>query len=73
MREEVAQLKQVVAGCLRRSLLVMWTHPFARKGAYVTASATGAILDCNLLHRKVLTSHYQQRMAQAPRVQRSPR
>ena len=53
-------------GCLRRSLLVMWTYPLARKGAYASASVTGAILDCNLLHRKVLMSHYQQRMAQAP-------
>ena len=51
---------------LRRSLLVMWTYPLARKGAYASASVTGAILDCNLLHRKVLMSHYQQRMAQAP-------
>ena len=34
--------------CLRRSLLVMWTYPLARKGAYASASVTGAILDCNL-------------------------
>ena len=40
-----------------------------QKDAYATASVTGAILDCNLLHRKVLTSHYQQRMAQAPIVE----
>ena len=58
--------------CLRRSLLVMWTYPLARKGAYASASVTGAILDCNLLHRKVLMSHYQQRMAQAPRVGHKP-
>ena len=56
--------------CLRRSLLVMWTYPLARKGAYASASVTGAILDCNLLHRKVLMSHYQQRMAQAPQSRR---
>ena len=54
--------------CLRRSLLVMWTYPLARKGAYASASVTGAISDCNLLHRKVLMSHYQQRMAQAPKI-----
>ena len=46
----------------------MWTYPLARKGAYATASVTGAIWDCNLLHRKVLTSHYHQRMAQAPTI-----
>ena len=57
--------------CLRRSLLVMWTYPLARKGAYASASVTGAILDCNLLHRKVLMSHYQQRMAQAPPAERT--
>ena len=49
-----------------------WAHFVVeppRKKAGATASVTGAIWDRNLLHRKVLTSHYQQRMAQAPIVE----
>ena len=57
------------AGCLRCLLLVMCTHPFAKKGLTLhLARSEGRepYLGGNLMHRKVLASSHQHLMAEAP-------
>ena len=57
------------AGCLRCLLLVMCTHPFAKKPLTLhLARSEGHELyfDCNLMRRKVLASSHQHLMAEAP-------
>ena len=56
-------------GCLRCLLLVMCTHPFAKKGLTLhLARSEGRepYLGGNLMHRKVLASSHQHLMAEAP-------
>ena len=55
--------------CLRCLLLVMCTHPFAKKGLTLhLARSEGRepYLGGNLMHRKVLASSHQHLMAEAP-------
>ena len=62
-----------VNGCLRCLLLVMCTHPFAKKGLTLyLARSEGRELyfGCNLMHRKVLASFHQHLMAEAHQVHR---
>ena len=57
--------------CLRYLLLVMCTHPFAKKGLTLhLAYSEGRepYLGCNLMHRKVLAPFHQHLMAEAPMV-----
>ena len=59
----------VSKGGLRRQLLGMGTYPLARKALpphSVHSIGHKHHFGCNLLHRNVLTSHYQQLTAQAP-------
>ena len=56
-------------GCLRCLLLVMCTHPVAKKALTLhLARIEGreCYLGCNLMHRKVLASSHQHLMAEAP-------
>ena len=56
--------------CLRCLLLVMCTHPFAKKALTLhLAHGEGHehYFGCNLMHRKVLASSHQHLMAEAPR------
>ena len=56
-------------GCLRCLLLVMCTHPFAKKALTLhLARSEGRerYLGCNLMHRKVLASFHQ--YLQSPRA-----
>ena len=58
-------------GCLRCLLLVMCTHPFAKKALTLhLARSEGHERDfiCNLMHRKVLASSHQHLIAEAPAV-----
>ena len=55
--------------CLRCLLLVMYTHPFAKKALTLhLAHSEGheRYFSCNLMHRKVLASSHQHLMAEAP-------
>ena len=55
--------------CLRCLLLVMYTHPFAKKALTLhLAHSEGheRYFGCNLMHRKVLASSHQHLMAEAP-------
>ena len=57
-------------GCLRCLLLMMYTHPFAKKALTLhLASSEGheRYLGCNLMHRNVLASFHQHLMAEAPK------
>ena len=56
--------------CLRRLLLVMCRHPFAKKALTLhLARSEGRerYCGCNLVHRKVLVSSHQHLMTEAPR------
>ena len=58
-----------MSGCLRCLLLVMCTHPFAKKALTLhLARSEGQerYFSCNLMHRKVLASSHQHLMAEAP-------
>ena len=60
--------------CLRYLLLVMCTHPFAKKGLTLhLAYSEGRepYFGCNLMHRKVLAPFHQHLMAEAPPVAES--
>ena len=55
--------------CLRCLLLVMCTHPFAKKALTLHLARSKGherYLGCNLIHRKVLASSYQHLMMEAP-------
>ena len=59
----------VVERCLRCLLLVMCTHPFAKKAFTLHLSRSEGherYLGCNLMHRKALASSHQHLMAEAP-------
>ena len=56
--------------CLRCLLLMMYTHPFAKKALTLhLASSEGheRYFGCNLMHRNVLASFHQHLMAEAPK------
>ena len=56
-------------GCLRCLLLMMCTHPFAKKALTLHLARSEGherYFSCNLTHRKVLASFYQHLMAEAP-------
>ncbi len=56
-------------GCLRCFLLVMCTHPFAKKALTLHLAGSEGherYFGCNLMHRKVLASSHQHLMAEAP-------
>ena len=58
-----------VCGCLRCFLLVMCTHPFAKKALTLHLARSEGherYFSCNLMHRKVLASSHQHLMAEAP-------
>ena len=55
--------------CLRCLLLVMCTHPFAKKALtphLARSEGHERYFGCNLMHRKVLASSHQHVMAEAP-------
>ena len=55
--------------CLRCLLLVMCTHPFAKKALTLHLARSEGherYFGCNLMHRKVLASSHQHLMAEAP-------
>ena len=61
--------RSMSCGCLRCLLLVMCTHPFAKKALTLhLARGEGRerYFGCNLMHRKVLASSHQHLMAEAP-------
>ena len=62
--------------CLRCLLLVMCTHPFAKKSLTLHLARSEGHerhFGCNLTHRKVLASSYQHLIAEAPaRVVHAP-
>ncbi len=61
----------LMARCLRYLLLVMCTHPFAKKGLTLhLAYSEGRepYFGCNLMHRKVLAPFHQHLMAEAPSI-----
>ena len=65
----VPVLCQNSARCLRCSLLVMCTYPFAKKALTLhLACGEGRERDfgCNLMQRNVLASSHQHLMAEAP-------
>ena len=56
--------------CLRCLLLVMCTHPFAKKALtphLARSEGHERYFGCNLMHRKVLASSHQHVMAEAPK------
>ena len=56
--------------CLRCLLLVMYTHPFAKKALTLHSARSEGherYFGCNLMHCKVLASSYQHLMPEAPR------
>ena len=56
-------------GCLRYLLLVMCTHPFAKKALTLHLARSEGherYFSCNLMHRKVLASSHQHLIAEAP-------
>ena len=56
--------------CLRCLLLVMCTHPFAKKALtrhLARSEGHERYFGCNLMHRKVLASSHQHLMTEAPR------
>ena len=56
-------------GCLRCLLLVMCTHPFAKKALTLHLARSEGherYFGCNLMHRKVLASSHQHLIAEAP-------
>ena len=58
-------------GCLRCLLLVMCTHPFAKKALTLHLARSEGherYFGCNLMHRKVLASSHQHLIAEAPPV-----
>ena len=58
-------------GCLRCLLLVMCTHPFAKKAFTLHLSRSEGherYFGCNLMHRKALASSHQHLMAEAPGI-----
>ena len=62
---------QAINGCLCCLLLVMCTHPFAKKAFTLHLSRSEGherYFGCNLMHRKALASSYQHLMAEAPSV-----
>ena len=62
-------IRQCLIRCLRCLLLVMCTHPFAKKALtlYLARSEGHELyFGCNLMHRKVLASSHQHLMAEAP-------
>ena len=67
-RTEV-QLQSENFGCLRCLLLVMCTHPFAKKALTLHLARSEGYeryFGCNLMHRKVLASSHQHLLAEAP-------
>ena len=55
--------------CLRCLLLVMCTHPFAKKALTLYLARSEGherYFGCNLMHRKILASFHQHLMAEAP-------
>ena len=59
--------------CLRCLLLVMCTHPFAKKALtphLARSEGHERYFGCNLMHRKVLASSHQHLMAEAPNFSR---
>ena len=60
--------------CLRCLLLVMCTHPFAKKALTLHLARSEGherYFGCNLMHRKVLASSHQHLMPEAPHLARS--
>ena len=60
--------------CLRCLLLVMCTHPFAKKALTLHLARSEGherYFGCNLMHRKVLASFHQHLMAEAPALNSS--
>ena len=60
-------------GCLRCLLLVMCTHPFAKKALTLHLARSEGherYFGCNLMHRKVLASSHQHLIAEAPAERR---
>ena len=61
-------------GCLRCLLLVMCTHPFAKKALTLHLARSEGherYFGCNLMQRKVLASFHQHLMAEAPALNSS--
>ena len=61
-------------GCVRCLLLVMCTHPFAKKALtrhLARSEGHEHYFGCNLTHRKVLASSHQYLMTEAPAVRQS--
>ena len=61
----------IASGCLLCLLLVMCTHPFAKKAFTLHLSRSEGherYFGCNLMHRKALASSHQHLMAEAPAV-----
>ncbi len=55
---------------MRRLLLVMCTHPFAKKALTLHLACSEGherYFGCNLMHRRVLASSHQHLMAEAPK------
>ena len=64
-------LEDQARGCLRCLLLVMCTHPFAKKALTLHLSRSEGherYFGCNLMHRKALASSHQHLMAEAPKI-----
>ena len=64
----------LMTGCLRCLLLVMCTHPFAKKALTLHLARSEGherYFGCNSMHRKVLASSHQHLMAEAPGQKRS--
>ena len=62
LQEFLEDLPQGIQGCLRCLLLVMCTHPFAKKALTLHLARSEGherYFGCNLMHRKVLASSYQ--------------
>ena len=67
---QAREAEEVPRWCLRCLLLVMCTHPFAKKALTLyLARSKGRehYFGCNLMHRKVLASSHQHLIAEAPR------
>ena len=70
--ESSSSMLETVVGrawCLRCLLLVMCTHPFAKKVLTLHLARSEGherYFGCNLMHRKVLALSYQHLMAEAP-------
>ena len=65
----VLRTRRENTGCLRCLLLVMCTHPFAKKALTLHLARSEGherYFGCNLMHCKVLASSHQHLMEEAP-------